>query len=400
MSNVIFRSRTQGALKSGGNWYEHKYPGAQLMYTGSGEAVGTIKKTDDCVVRNFHKRSKNGEVIMNPYSNSTCVRTLTPISLYSYTDTRYGLTYTQSGFPDAGVVQASGYTSWPSRYDLISSSEVGGLTTEASTRVLSAIGRASTDSWENLAETQKTVGMLWSPIKSFMRFDKRFQIASAGLSAANAWLMYRYGIMPLINSVDGVLTALNRNVIPLRKTTRAQATANATYVGSVTWTAAQWQRTYRIQKTESHTVRAMSLDTVVRSMYNDLGFDSKSLIQLPWNLIPYSFVADWFLNVGDYIGALGQAFQPQSLGRCTVHQSVLSQVRQSTNDVNTNSYQVLNSKQLLLWRQDNVYTTRDLGLSAPGIVFKSNFRLDDVTRVGDALALIGQRVLSSFLGRK
>jgi hypothetical protein len=141
----------------------------------------------------------------------------------------------------------------------------------------------------------------------------------------------------------------------------------------------------------------MSLDTIVHDWSHDLGFDAKSLATLPWNLIPYSFVVDWFANVSDYIGGVAQAFYPKSLGQCHVHETVKTEVRTSSSMSSLTSTVTLSSPSLSEARQDTVYKARFPGLPSPHLIVKTDFRLDDLTRISDAFALVGQQIARRFL---
>jgi len=213
---------------------------------------------------------------------------------------------------------------------------------------------------------------------------------------ANYWLMWRYGLRPLIGSISDILKALESNVRPDRQTSRGQAVSTMTKTD--TWNYSN-SGIFANRKTitESVQVRAMSIDWVTMDWAYDYGFSVKSLMTLPWELIPYSFVADWFVNTGDFIGALAQAFREESLGQCLTTRYIQSGVQENTSHVASGGYTVT-SPLLCGVREDCVTTNRVRGLKTPGLVVKSNFRLDDATRIGDALALVGQQILHRFAG--
>jgi len=278
--------------------------------------------------------------------------------------------------------------------------------------------------WENLAEVDKTAAMLWGPIGFFFqrekvisqkekemlrraarkrnlpldvalkRFGKKALLGVNGV--ANLWLMYRYGIRPLVQSIGDVNEALERVIRLDRVTTRGNATSSASSISDQTYSNSGYSWNLRKSITETITVRAVSVDGLVRDWRYDYGMSSKDLITLPWELIPYSFVADWFVNAGDYFGALANCFQPESLGRCFTTSVVRTAVWENTSMLASPSSEGCYQPQLDLVREDAVNKWRDLGLRSPGIVVKANFRLDDTTRIADALALIGQQVIRRF----
>lgn len=392
------RIRSSSRYRPASTWRWWNYAGSSA--SGNSLDVGTYEKMADTVTLNYRKRSQSGEVIMNVMNKIRVNRQASQMSnLYAYSNGNPANWAQQTGVTHNDLqLSPTMPTNSPNWYDLVPEKEVSALITQVSTRCLSKIGRASTDMWENLAETRKTVQMLSNPLSSWFRFERKARIASAGLSAANAWVAYRYGLKPVISSAIDVVTALKRNTRPQRVTTRAQDAISANSASNVVMTAGVDVRTFRIQKTESHQIRAMSIDTVVQDVFHDLGFDRKSLLTLPWNSIPYSFVVDWLLNVSDYIGAIGQAFLPSSLGQCYVHHIVQTENRTSLSHVSTNPAVLAIVSPTMVWAQ-TVYESkaRVPGLPSPGLVVKSDFKLDDVTRISDAIALVAQQVARRFI---
>lgn len=396
------RTRTKGSY-SAGTWRYRSYNGA-------GEASGTdnypngeVEVMKDVVQRGFHARSLRGEVLMNPLDHTLRQKSVSVTSHASvHAASNPAVYYWYEGYPRTrethnlafsnDIVPAAGSF-------ILSMDDIERAQTEASTKVLSNIGRASTDSWENLYEVEKTLGMIWSPLGSWFRFHRKMtlkgQAAAAGASAANLWLMYRYGIRPLVQSIDDILTASQRLLRKERVTTRAKVKISAGKTFTANWTYTPVVFTHTYVDDETVEVRAMSLDEVVYDWRYTYGFDAKSLLTLPWNAIPYSFVVDWFANVADFIGAVGQAFDSSSLGQC------MTTTRTATRAINSVSTSWGPS-----WVQDAPWDvdvheflwtkTRRKGLPRPGLVIKSDFRLDSVTRLADAVALVGQQLLRRF----
>lgn len=394
----VHRTREQKRYKPAGTWRWWNHAGSETV--GNSCDVGDYLKMSDSVTPQFWKRIEKGDVIMNPMQKFRVTRQARQLSdLHCYFNNmptawtrQTGITHNDIDFSQTMPVSP------PNWYELVPEKDVQRLVTEVSTRCLSQASRASTDMWENLAERRKTAQMLMHPLGTWFRFERQNRVATSVLSTANAWLAYRYGLRPLIGSTIDVLNALTRSNRPTRVTTRAKDKIQGTNVSTVTKTSGSDKRTYQIQKLEEHQVKAISIDEVVWDMSDDLGFDKKSLLQLPWNMIPYSFVVDWFVNVGDFIGALGHSLLPTSLGQCLVHTISKGEERESLDHWSTNTMNIVVLQKTMVWgRVDYERKSRTPGLPAPGLVIKKDFRLDDLTRISDALGLVAQQIASRFL---
>jgi len=403
MTLRTYRYRTRG-----GGW---KYPAAiHTAYNGAGNATttnvfanGQLEYMSDFVSKGFNKAQERGEVIMNPMTRDIRAKSSVAITYaHVYRNGYPNQWYMYSGGPWTRLTHGYGSATGdlvakPGSF-LASYADVDNLAIEVSTRCLSGIGRASTDTWENMAEANKTLNTLWSPLGSWFQFERKARAASLALSSANAWLMYRYGIRPLVGSINDVMTAVARGMTHERKTTRARGNINLNRERTFTHSTEGVFARVQCTDSESVEVRGMSLDEMTTDWRYQYGFDAKSLMTLPWNLVAYSFVVDWFANVGDLIGALGQAFYPQSLGRCLSTTQVGSTSQRGATEGWVSGYTVV-SPGVNLVREDATRKERVTGLRSPGLVVKADFGLSNVTRLGDAVSLVGQQLLSRFLRR-
>lgn len=125
------------------------------------------------------------------------------------------------------------------------------------------------------------------------------------LSPAKQWLEIQYGWKPLLSDVYGAVQALEassgRTFFEVvgrakdRKRDRVTSLNGGTSVGS-----------YRETEVGCRTYLRYSVSDDVLLQACQVGLNNPLL--LAWELLPFSFVADWFLPVGDYISALGTAF--------------------------------------------------------------------------------------------
>lgn len=370
---------------------------------------GSYKRFDDVASRDFHTRVKKGEIVMNYMSSISSTVSGSVLAQPEYATEPWITPKRWARYGGDTWALCTGKAFEQPWTDLMLStipdSEVDRLKVEISTRCLSQIGRGDANNWENLAEAGKTLDLLKHPFASWFKFEKKARIATAGLSAANAWLAYRYGVKPLISSVDATLKSLEKRLTkPSRTTTRASGVITRR-IDDVIETTNQWHGEAKFivarQRTETVNVRAVSIDETILDSLTAYGLSTKDLLTLPWELVPWSFVVDWFLNVGDFLGAMTQYLSPASKGRCLTVERIRSEYRETQSAVSWNpaSIEVLVQGKGTQ-RTDVTLRTRQPALSTPGIVRKADFRLDSATRMGDAAALVGQQILQSFTNRR
>lgn len=140
---------------------------------------------------------------------------------------------------------------------------------------------------------------------------------------AKSWLEYSFGWMPLIHDIQDGVDAFWTFCHPADVPTRLSASGRAseivpTYTGSGSTLVADgshisafWQRRetldvlvrYRcghlLQRTASFQNGSMS-KTRLRNLF---GFSPEQFIPTVWELIPYSFLVDYFVNIGDLLSA-------------------------------------------------------------------------------------------------
>lgn len=379
---------------------------AGTAYPGSGPMYGRRRDMTDIVIPNYRKEVAKGKVFMN-YMESRSQDVALGVKTHIA-----GSVNGQDFFDSEGSNLQHISCHWPghsdwniTRWDVVPASSVLALADEVCTRTLSQIGRSDAANWENIAEVGKTVAMLRAPVQSFLKFlnsdgaVRRYRRSISGvgslskdlgLTATNAWLAFRYGVMPVVRSVDDTLKQLRKNLKYGSEVVRMTTRSSHAISGAANSLLQQSDGTYisdvAIRKSASHQVRAMSLDEVVWDVPTLLGLGSKDLLTLPWELIRLSFVADWFANVGDYIGAMSQAMYPKSLGQCYTLQSTRTEYRETITHTVPANY-IINSFRRGWVREDTVWKTRYPGLRAPKIGIRADFRFDDLTRVADAFAL-------------
>jgi hypothetical protein len=133
-------------------------------------------------------------------------------------------------------------------------------------------------------------------------------------SLASNWLELQYGWKPLLSDIEGTLSAIPTltNVGSFVRSVRATASASKETVidnyppGDGVIGFGNGGKTTFINRTRTKFVIRYRMDNPGLAFAAQTGFTNP--INLAWEILPFSFVADWFLPIGPYLETL-TAFQ-------------------------------------------------------------------------------------------
>jgi hypothetical protein len=123
--------------------------------------------------------------------------------------------------------------------------------------------------------------------------------------ASDSWLAWQYGVRPLISDLKGAVSEYYkvRGVSPIVRSYSRSASTGERLGGTVTHAygsyTTSWNQNASIRCHAQFEDSASAWDQSAAR----LGLTDPLL--LAWELIPYSFVVDWFVNVGSFLQAAG-----------------------------------------------------------------------------------------------
>lgn len=382
--------------------------------------VGKTKTFSDTVSPGWFWRRAKGEVFFNPMqmteleitfsgsggranqiSQLNCSGTLYNVER-RWSDSHYFWALTGGG--NYGL-RADGTLNMPT--DSLTSADQAEAILEAATKARAGVKSGNAGGWETLAQTRKTLDLLRNPFSSLTKMTNSFMSKSSrskgsrgGPGAlgggvlqipADEWLKYRYGVLPLINDVQAVLNELGRTYKRQRHSSRASVTLESNASRTFSTTTTGWGGTHQETRTSVTVVRAVSLDEYVSSMAIELGLDLSQLPKTAWELVPFSFVADWFVNVGDFLNAMTPRLNVNHLGGCVTIDDL------TTTSVTSSAWtppvgHTIAASPSGTYVEIRRTKRRDVPLPGAALQVKADFRFDKLTRIGDAAALIGKQL--------
>lgn len=136
---------------------------------------------------------------------------------------------------------------------------------------------------------------------------------------SNQWLELRYGWRPLLNDIYSSCEATARllHEWPYDLVIRGAATAEFSKdnVAQIAVGARYFRPHYEAQSTVTQRyVRQIKVIPESYRTFNAMGLHNPYLVA--WEVMPWSFVIDWFLPIGDYLAAAATPALPGSVGGC------------------------------------------------------------------------------------
>lgn len=167
----------------------------------------------------------------------------------------------------------------------------------------------------DLAESAATIRMLRSTVNlkqllggfftKITRVSKRGRANQAQMSldyVTGKWLEYRYGWMPLLNSIYDAMDQMSHRVINLNPVVTGQSgyeTQNETLVGAGSYVS---PRTWEKFELSCRTQYGIQFELPPGLQIYD--WTSLNPLGIAWELLPLSFVGDWVVNVSQQLELL------------------------------------------------------------------------------------------------
>lgn len=159
-------------------------------------------------------------------------------------------------------------------------------------------------------ELPETLGLLVSPFSRLPKAlaklaPKKARKGRKALDyAANAWLSYQFGILPLMSEIDAARSLVNSKLEVSTDILKSRAkrvepsivseTSFTRNLGFCKVRGSQYVRRSTVMRASAYTAAALT-------GAQRLGLDVSNIPATLWEMIPYSFVVDWFFDVGSWL---------------------------------------------------------------------------------------------------
>lgn len=216
--------------------------------------------------------------------------------------------------------------------------------------------RGSLDLSIALAEAGQTKRMIKSVGKftDFAKFAGLGGVVAGTRALANGWLQYQYGWRPLMSDIfaaadEGIRISINkiehfhaRKKRPMMDTINAMQAVDGVSVPT---------------EVEMNGVQSCQFNirlTIPTESFDPTRWTSMNPISIGWELIPYSFVVDWFVDVGSYLRNVETAL----LYNTRWHSGSVSELYSLSTDERINGYQFTSGGMTERWEKFSCYSRR------------------------------------------
>lgn len=122
---------------------------------------------------------------------------------------------------------------------------------------------------------------------------------------ASGWLELQYGWMPLLSDIEGAATLLHEKYVSKFEHIKSVRLERSSYGHTVELPSSVYSIAGKRESTLDITIRAVvyfkAEEEVIRSAVN-LGLVNPASVA--WEVVPFSFVVDWFLPIGNFLSSL------------------------------------------------------------------------------------------------
>jgi len=412
------RKRTQGSMSSTTHSWSKKIKNWNCSNSNSTVnqlypfLVGEEKVMHDVVTKGFLRRSSQGEVIVNPMSINETKASGTPGTFSYYVTDDDPNTVCDYTHIETSAFRAIDEFYGPGRHQSVAL-DYTNLRALAGTKAMAGVEEPDFQSLVFIGELRETLRFLKNPVKSwsdFVRKAKRDKSRAAkrtdrlktvGEFMSDSWLSYRYGARPLLSEAESALQAVHNtlhNVKPTRITSRGFAMDSGSHQTNSTtgsFPGFTWSRDANTEA--SVKVRAGVL--YEHFAHSDtFGVGVKEIPSAMWELLPYSFVVDWFANVGTFVRAITPKVGVRYLGKWTTVETIQETSAEfyiSDGGESKGKPRIITNNGLCIYKLYTRHKTRTPGVKVSLVTKVKPFRGDvGQKRIIDSIALTEQLLRS------
>lgn len=384
------------------------------IFNGYVQVYKKVETMNDYVTQNWRAIRNAGGIINNPLNHSIEEWWREPCVYTDYAAT-FGLANcsgVSTKISDGTPVRYFGTRAMQdvcgNTYPSTPSLDVGSLSAQAVSKANANIGFNEMQALPALAESEKTIHSITQLTRRVYRFTKalvRFDVGRvmaefSPKQLADRWMEARYAIRPLIYDMrDAVAAAAAAKRTNIRRTFKGVKTGSGVSEEVVKTFSNSRFDVYAKRRVERTVSASAGVLTATQQVSNSMIWGLDRPIEAIWELVPYSFVVDWFLNVGTTLASWTPKFGIKTLASwVTVKDSVMKTARIDHLVDNYNPSNLFGKDFVVSGGRHDTRLTSVLRVVDPTLPLLPTFELRlDAAKLLD-LAIMTRRLISRYRG--
>lgn len=303
-----------------------------------------------------------------------------------------------------GIPSAGSITTGPTEYPEIGSNLQGRATASAS--------QASLEAGVMIGELHETLSMLINPLNGLCKLLIKHPIPrklrlkntlrslrkDTSMSLSNWWLQYRFGIMPFLNDIANIHKLCSRQVLRVSPIQHARAVTSTGPVltreslAATLFNVPVWGDIYT--HVSSRIIATVYYNRFQWQMLERVGLDWSQVPGILWELIPFSFLVDRVVNVGQWLEIMRPKQDFSILGTTISYKDISERVYHAKSANLISGSPSPTSIDLLCKTTAELYSRTLPGPLPSGPVV--NINVSGLMKTLDHLTLLNQRILTKM----
>lgn len=167
-------------------------------------------------------------------------------------------------------------------------------------------------------QIRQTLNMIRKPMNSLTNLANQIRRRAkvTGRPFSEAWLEYTYGWKPLVSTAYGVANIMGESACgPKGQIFKGSGRSQHDFNGTTSAVLAGYnlQGRYDLKSIDIYKCYTLVVLSEASKVQKTARYTSLNPASISWELLPYSFVVDWFYDVGSYLRATESALLYKSL---------------------------------------------------------------------------------------
>lgn len=242
----------------------------------------------------------------------------------------------------------------------------------------------------------RTFRVRWSKAPAGGRFNtvpKSSIVVPFGDAISGSVLAHNLGLKPLLSDIEQIFKEIPQAHQLARGTFRCSSSEDQTLSASGSIAESVFTHNGTLTTTHKVKVRTTIIAADTFNVLQDFGLSFADVPEALWEVIPYSFLVDYVINVGDVLSAIRAQSTQNVLGSATVVSIESESNRVITGTTSSSAGWVVTSGMLGTQRYKVTTKNRSIGLDRVGLAILPRSKIVTPSHIQNVLSLTVQQLI-------